>query len=346
RDRKRRSQQPHPDVLSPARLDLPVLLDFSLLLSLGVAPCPPLRSFASSTFPAQPSPSPPSSPPPSSPATSPPSSEFRSFLSAAADGEPAVDRQSDAAAILYSSGITARVKGAVLTQRNLIASMASAVPESAVLMVTVPLFHAYGFLFCLKAVAVIHTESPHREVRCEEGTSSSWAASDRQHCWCERTQVERMGSRTASKDIITLRGSAAIVSEFFGTTSPLPSDGMRRTGKQTDRSPSSSSCCVRLGRGLDLETRNCSILYNRGIYPEESFTKVKKYGLPMLLTQDEGVKSFISGLTSQLTGHIRGPGEMEFQHRDGCGGRREGNSEVDHITSISVSSRRRVTKKS
>ncbi|RWV82418.1 hypothetical protein GW17_00056084, partial [Ensete ventricosum] len=99
--------------------------------------------------------------------------------------------------------------------------------------------------------------------------------------------VERMGSRTASKDIITLRGSATIVSEFFG--------------KQTDRSPSSSSCCVRLGRGLDLETRNCSILYNRGIYPEESFTKVKKYGLPMLLTQDEGVKSFISGLTSQLT---------------------------------------------
>ncbi|URE09513.1 Mitotic spindle checkpoint protein [Musa troglodytarum] len=73
-----------------------------------------------------------------------------------------------------------------------------------------------------------------------------------------------MGSRTASKDIITLRGSAAIVSEFFGYSAN-------------------------------------SILYNRGIYPEESFTKVKKYGLPMLLTQDEGVKSFIAGLTSQLT---------------------------------------------
>ncbi|KAJ8475607.1 hypothetical protein OPV22_019334 [Ensete ventricosum] len=73
-----------------------------------------------------------------------------------------------------------------------------------------------------------------------------------------------MGSRTASKDIITLRGSATIVSEFFGYAAN-------------------------------------SILYNRGIYPEESFTKVKKYGLPMLLTQDEGVKSFISGLTSQLT---------------------------------------------
>ncbi|KAF7125113.1 hypothetical protein RHSIM_Rhsim12G0035500 [Rhododendron simsii] len=59
-----------------------------------------------------------------------------------------------------------------------------------------------------------------------------------------------MGSRTATKDIITLRGSAAIVSEFFGYSAN-------------------------------------SILYNRGLYPEESFTKVKKYGLPLLLTQDE-----------------------------------------------------------
>ncbi|XVE74844.1 hypothetical protein DITRI_Ditri12bG0051000 [Diplodiscus trichospermus] len=70
-----------------------------------------------------------------------------------------------------------------------------------------------------------------------------------------------MASRTIAKDIITLRGSAAIVSEFFGV-----------------------------------------ILYNRGVYPEESFVKVKKYGLPMLLTQDEGVKSFITNLTAQLSG--------------------------------------------
>ncbi|KAJ4761896.1 Mitotic spindle checkpoint protein MAD2 [Rhynchospora pubera] len=73
-----------------------------------------------------------------------------------------------------------------------------------------------------------------------------------------------MASRTVSKDIITLRGSAAIVSEFFGYAAN-------------------------------------SILYNRGIYPEESFSKVKKYGLTLLLTQDDGVKSFISGLTSQLS---------------------------------------------
>ncbi|KAI0492787.1 mitotic spindle checkpoint protein MAD2 [Dendrobium catenatum] len=73
-----------------------------------------------------------------------------------------------------------------------------------------------------------------------------------------------MASRTASKDVITLKGSAAIVSEFFGYAAN-------------------------------------SILYNRGIYPEESFVKVKKYGLPMLLTQNEEVKSYIASITSQLS---------------------------------------------
>ncbi|EPS71952.1 hypothetical protein M569_02810, partial [Genlisea aurea] len=73
-----------------------------------------------------------------------------------------------------------------------------------------------------------------------------------------------MASKTAVKDIITLRGSAAIVSEFFGYAAN-------------------------------------SILYNRGVYPVESFERVKKYGLPMLLIQDEGVKSFLSNLTSQLS---------------------------------------------
>ncbi|KAK1266977.1 Mitotic spindle checkpoint protein MAD2 [Acorus gramineus] len=80
-----------------------------------------------------------------------------------------------------------------------------------------------------------------------------------------------MASKTLSKDIITLKGSAAIVSEFFGI--PLFHSF---SGKH-------------------------SILYNRGVYAEESFVKVKKYGFPMLLTQDDGVKSFIAGLTSQLS---------------------------------------------
>uniref|UniRef100_A0A453C922 Mitotic spindle checkpoint protein MAD2 n=3 Tax=Aegilops tauschii subsp. strangulata TaxID=200361 RepID=A0A453C922_AEGTS len=50
----------------------------------------------------------------------------------------------------------------------------------------------------------------------------------------------------------------------------------------------------------------CSILYNRGVYPEESFGKVKKYGLPMLLTQDKAVKTFLTNLTSQLSEWLEG----------------------------------------
>ncbi|XP_078439801.1 DNA-binding HORMA family protein [Wolffia australiana] len=73
-----------------------------------------------------------------------------------------------------------------------------------------------------------------------------------------------MASRTVTKDLITLKGSAAIVGEFFGYATN-------------------------------------SILYNRGIYPEESFTKVKKYGLPMLLIQEGGVKSYLSALTAQIS---------------------------------------------
>ncbi|EEF30543.1 plant mitotic spindle assembly checkpoint protein mad2, putative [Ricinus communis] len=63
-----------------------------------------------------------------------------------------------------------------------------------------------------------------------------------------------MSSKTVAKDILTLRGSATSANEFFNYAAN-------------------------------------SILYNRGVYPEEIFVKVKKYGLPMLLSQDEGVKS-------------------------------------------------------
>ncbi|KAL3835651.1 hypothetical protein ACJIZ3_010387 [Penstemon smallii] len=96
-----------------------------------------------------------------------------------------------------------------------------------------------------------------------------------------------MASKSVTKDIITLRGSAAIVSEFFGFCDVVSRNFL-------------ADFYVFLEIPISGYAAN-SILYNRGVYPEESFARVKKYGLPMLLTQDEGVKSFISNLTSQLS---------------------------------------------
>lgn len=43
-----------------------------------------------------------------------------------------------------------------------------------------------------------------------------------------------------------------------------------------------------------------SILYQRGIYPDEDFHMVKKYDLNMLVTTDQEVKSHIRKIVSQL----------------------------------------------
>ncbi|CRG88404.1 Mitotic spindle checkpoint component mad2 [Talaromyces islandicus] len=43
-----------------------------------------------------------------------------------------------------------------------------------------------------------------------------------------------------------------------------------------------------------------SILYQRGVYPAEDFSPVKKYGLNMLVTSDDQVKAYIKKIMSQL----------------------------------------------
>uniref|UniRef100_A0A6U4J3D9 HORMA domain-containing protein n=1 Tax=Hemiselmis andersenii TaxID=464988 RepID=A0A6U4J3D9_HEMAN len=73
-------------------------------------------------------------------------------------------------------------------------------------------------------------------------------------------------SRTAqsTRNTITLKGSTEIVTEFFGYSIN-------------------------------------SILYQRGIYPPESFNKVQKYGLQMLVTGDSGLQSYLQQVLSQLS---------------------------------------------
>ncbi|KAI4147938.1 MAG: hypothetical protein L6R39_002960 [Caloplaca ligustica] len=43
-----------------------------------------------------------------------------------------------------------------------------------------------------------------------------------------------------------------------------------------------------------------TILFQRGVYPAEDFTAVKKYGLNMLVTSDDQVKAYIKKIMSQL----------------------------------------------
>lgn len=70
---------------------------------------------------------------------------------------------------------------------------------------------------------------------------------------------------TQTSSVITLKGSTEIVTEFF-------------------------------------EYSVNSILYQRGIYPPETFKRVSKYNLAMMLTTDEALSTYISRIMQQLNG--------------------------------------------
>ena len=82
-----------------------------------------------------------------------------------------------------------------------------------------------------------------------------------------------MATATTTQSVITLKGSTAIVTEFFGYSIN-------------------------------------SILFQRGIYPPETFQHVKKYGLGMLVTSDLGLRAYLSQVLEQLSswlmaGHVQ-----------------------------------------
>lgn len=70
-------------------------------------------------------------------------------------------------------------------------------------------------------------------------------------------------SAVQTKNTITLKGSAQIVTEFFGYSIN-------------------------------------SILYQRGIYEPETFTKAQKYGLGLQVTTDQGLADYLKKVLTQL----------------------------------------------
>lgn len=80
---------------------------------------------------------------------------------------------------------------------------------------------------------------------------------------------------------LSLKGSSKIVSEFVPLPPPL-----------LPHYPTNLS---------QFEYSINSILFQRGVYPAEDFTAVKKYGLNMLVTADSAVKAYIRRIMSQLS---------------------------------------------
>ena len=68
-------------------------------------------------------------------------------------------------------------------------------------------------------------------------------------------------------NVITLRGSSEIVTEFF-------------------------------------EYSVNNILYQRGIYPPETFKRVAKFGLSMVIATDEAVNGYLANIIKQLNGIV------------------------------------------
>ncbi|XP_020550748.1 LOW QUALITY PROTEIN: 4-coumarate--CoA ligase-like 9 [Sesamum indicum] len=161
-------------VLSPPSLHIPVL--YFSLLSLGVALSPsnpssspseidhqirltkPAVAFATSDISRK--------LPANIPVILLDSPQFLSMLESKVSGptNDAAVNQSDTAAILYSSGTTGKVKGVVITHRNLIALIAGLYHNKlakdeeenthSVSLFTLPLFHVFGFFMLIRAASM------------------------------------------------------------------------------------------------------------------------------------------------------------------------------------------------
>ncbi|KAK1289951.1 4-coumarate--CoA ligase-like 7 [Acorus calamus] len=182
-------------ILSPLRLEIPVLL-FSLLeIGAVLTPSNPLSSpsdisrqirlsrpkiaFATSSTAA--------SLPPDLPVVLIDSDDFRSMFVGGGGGGGSEDpppieviRQSDTAAILFSSGTTGRSKAAAIPHRSYIAMVAGfrepAAETAEVTMLLAPLFHTMGLFLCLKGIALGETTVMAAAERFEVGAVAAAVA--------------------------------------------------------------------------------------------------------------------------------------------------------------------------
>uniref|UniRef100_A0A8D8A3U7 Mitotic spindle assembly checkpoint protein MAD2A n=4 Tax=Culex pipiens TaxID=7175 RepID=A0A8D8A3U7_CULPI len=104
-------------------------------------------------------------------------------------------------------------------------------------------------------------EKRHRLRERELSNQNTFAARFVRRKRCE--QVISIEMATSTQNAITLKGSAAIISEY-------------------------------LNYGIN------SILFQRGIYPPEQFTSVQQYGLTILMSKDEKIIAFLRNVLTQV----------------------------------------------
>ncbi|KAG2571267.1 4-coumarate--CoA ligase-like 7 [Panicum virgatum] len=230
-------------VLAPARLDVPVL--YLALLSFGavVSPANPALTaaevallvalskasvaFAVSSTAAK--------VPAGLPTVLLDSDQFRSFLRPEGGGEglppeTVAVRQSETAAIQYSSGTTGRVKAAALSHRNFIAMAAGSHALSPKprhggcdrMLLSAPMFHSLGFYFALKAVALGQTTVLVTDAVARRGVKGVVEAA-------ERWAVTEM---TASPPVVMAMAKEPCVLQTLGRVvcggAPLPTTAAER----------------------------------------------------------------------------------------------------------------------
>lgn len=100
---------------------------------------------------------------------------------------------------------------------------------------------------------------------------------------CEQVILIEMA--TSTQNAITLKGSAAIISEYL-------SKSLLRTEQRNIYSELSP--LPPLDYGIN------SILFQRGIYPPEQFTSVQQYGLTILMSKDEKIIAFLRNVLTQV----------------------------------------------
>ena len=114
-----------------------------------------------------------------------------------------------------------------------------------------------------------------------------------------------MASTSAqTKNTISLKGSSAIVAEFFGAPPFLRRSGFglgtTRFPLQNKRRPTTLALTLLRHHTPHTGYAVNSILFQRGVYEPETFDRKKKYGLAMMVTNEDKLKVYLNNVMEQI----------------------------------------------